>query len=144
MTRDDDGLRSGFARTVLRSTAANIGDVPPEVTTLGIVAAVAADQKMALTHSARQMRRLADEMGELAAASTREAIDALSAWTLGLRRAFGGEAFALYERRVAHGGNATDADQYPDQWQSAACAAWLPGSCRSDEFDLRCTGTAHR
>ena len=49
----------------------------------------------------------------------------------------------LLTRRRAGGGNGSDAERWPDLWQSAACSAWLHDSCRSDAHQLACTCTCH-
>lgn len=65
-----------------------------------------------------------------------------------IRRALHKFARSMYrgtfaDARARHGGNGTDARTWPEQWQSAACSAWLHTSCLSDRHRLGCTCTCH-
>jgi hypothetical protein len=68
-------------------------------------------------------------------ARMRRTIEAMLGMNAELQRQF------LANRRAALGGNGSDA--FSDQWQSAACGAWLHTSCPDGAGHLHCTCRCH-
>lgn len=53
------------------------------------------------------------------------------------------QAMELAHRRDQHGGMLSLALQYPDEYMTTACVAWLHEPCKSREHDLGCHCTCH-